>query len=776
MRQMIKSFLCFGLLMLGLQGAWAFSLLGPELFGDVWQIPEIGFNPLLDANAPPFILDSLPAGPKNLGEEYRRNTPVIYYACNANFLDYFGSNGVAAVDGAFAILNNAFTNNPLTGEYLANGVDSYSPDLSEFPLQALGLNYSAFAADLLDLKSTTLHLLVEQLGLADAVRYTWVIHDRYQEPGTTCPIGLDYTVTMRNFDITASPLNQLQYSPYINGVFYDYYIPVDLCDKAPPAPPTVDALEAPVDPLAAFYEAPVASGGGVDGLVQGYYYTGLTRDDVAGLRYLLSSNNINYESATPNSILVGSSGSSGTNYGPPFLLYTSNYTAFAAAALTNDPTTLATLFPGLVISSSSYYFTNIVVPTFVAYYTNSFVLGNPPVLVIKSNGFSNIQLPIYSYTFANLIFVTNAGGFHTNTSAQLVTVQVSQGGVLGNPFVTNTTTKSIILTNVPSADYYISTNPCGPNLILSTLATNVVATTNVILAASNSAGYFYSQSIVTYTTNHIYVAQPLICGTVVTGAVANATSLYQGIQKIQFVHKDFDSLLGRFFQPITNNYRMVAVTNYLPVGQNFQRVVTAPDILFSAADQVSGPNARVNWNTSTRNVNFGTANVYAGLAGPGTIDPSSTITFDKSVPVYVNQSPYYLNGYNSTVDYSFIWASFDGTTNDPVVYPNGASIQNLVNQIIIQIYSTPTVLPVGTNGSSYDATFSVTGGQSPYTWSLAPGSPSLPLGLTLSQTNDANGIISGTPTNNLSGTHDFTIQLKDAGARTVLLNYFITIQ
>jgi hypothetical protein len=699
-------------------------------------------------------------------------------------------------------LNNAFTNNPLTGEYLANGVDSYSPGLSEVPLQALGLNYSAFAAGLLDLKSSTLALLVEQLGLADAVRYTWVIHDRFQPVGTTCPIGTEYTVAMRNFDITASPLNQLQYSPYVNGVFYGYYIPVDLCDKAPPSPPTVDALETTADPLAAFYEAPVASGNGVDGLVTGYYYTGLTRDDVAGLRYLLSSNNINYESATPNSILVGSSGSSGTNYGPPFLLYTSNYTAFAAAALTNDPATLATLFPGLVVSSSSFYFTNIAIPNIVAYYTNNFVLGNPPVLVIKTNGFSNLQFPIYSYTFANLILVTNAGGFHTNTSAQLVTVQVSQGGVLGSPFVTNTTTKSIILTNVPSGDYYISTNPCGPNLILSTLATNVVATTNVILTASNSAGYFYSQSIVIYTTNHIYVAQALVCGTVVTGAVANATGLYQGIQKIQFVHKDYDSLLGQFFQPITNNYRMVAVANYLPVSQNFQRVVTAPDILFTASDMSPGPQlgSAILPLQSGRNIIFGMGNVYPGLAGPGTIDPfnpvtgaRTTITFDKVGPVYAHRAPYYLNGYNNSFDQSFVWASFDGTTNDPVVYPNGASIQNLVNQIIIQVYTTPSVLPVATNGVpyyyyttvvtngvtnsvAYPVVFSVTGGQPPYTWSLAPGSPSLPLGLTLSQTNDVTGIISGTPTNNPSGVHDFTIQLQDAGARTVLLNYFITIQ
>jgi hypothetical protein len=91
-------------------------------------------------------------------------------------------------------------------------------------------------------------------------------------------------------------------------------------------------------------------------------------------------------------------------------------------------------------------------------------------------------------------------------------------------------------------------------------------------------------------------------------------------------------------------------------------------------------------------------------------------------------------------------------------------------------YYTTVVTNGVTNSVAYPVVFSVTGGQPPYTWSLAPGSPSLPLGLTLSQTNDVTGIISGTPTNNPSGVHDFTIQLQDAGARTVLLNYFITIQ
>ena len=75
--------------------------------------------------------------PKNIGEDYRRNTPVLYYAFDENFLDYFGSNGVWAVDQAFAILNNSLTN-----------VSSYSADLSEIPLEAKRFNQTAGALNL----------------------------------------------------------------------------------------------------------------------------------------------------------------------------------------------------------------------------------------------------------------------------------------------------------------------------------------------------------------------------------------------------------------------------------------------------------------------------------------------------------------------------------------------------------------------------------------------------------------------------------------------------
>jgi hypothetical protein len=125
---------------------------------------------------------------------------------------------------------------------------------------------------------------------------------------------------------------------------------------------------------------------------------------------------------------------------------------------------------------------------------------------------------------------------------------------------------------------------------------------------------------------------------------------------------------------------MVLISGSKAQSQTFQRVVTTPDFVFAAADLAAGPAAGLTVPWYRRNLNFNQANIYPGLAGPGTIDPFTTITFDKVGPVYLNVGPSFLNGPN--YGRFFIWGSFDGTTNDPVVYPNGTSIQNLENQVL----------------------------------------------------------------------------------------------
>ena len=68
---------------------------------------------------------------------------------------------------------------------------------------------------------------------------------------------------------------------------------------------------------------------------------------------------------------------------------------------------------------------------------------------------------------------------------------------------------------------------------------------------------------------------------------------------------------------------------------------------------------------------------------------------------------------------------------------------------------TSSPLPAGTTGVPYDITLALSGGTPPHAWSLAPGSPELPTGLTL---NPSTGNISGTPTAVVTRNTEFRLQ------------------
>jgi len=75
---------------------------------------------------------------------------------------------------------------------------------------------------------------------------------------------------------------------------------------------------------------------------------------------------------------------------------------------------------------------------------------------------------------------------------------------------------------------------------------------------------------------------------------------------------------------------------------------------------------------------------------------------------------------------------------------------------------TNSPLPAGTRQVAYDITLAPGGGTPPYTWSLAPGSPALPSGLELNQ---SNGTISGTPT--VVETKNTEFRLRDSKGGSV---------
>ncbi|HWF17847.1 MAG TPA: hypothetical protein VG754_01185, partial [Verrucomicrobiae bacterium] len=306
----IKRFwVVLALTLAGAQTMFGFAMLGP--FNEGFQVPAIGYNLTLPAAS--FGNDGNNAdvgAPKNYGQGYRWNTPTNYYAFDESFSRYFGATGESNIDAAFAMFNN------LTNVSNLN--------LDQWPLNASRINYRAQALQLLDLKSYTMSIIIEQLGLAQPDRWVWCLHDRFTG-GATCP-GFEYSVIQRNYD----PYTYL-YSSYVNGVFYDYQIE-ELCALTPLnpfAPLLADAIEIPVDPTTYQDTTDAVAAYGSE-YIYGSFFLSFTRDDIGGLKCLYSATNAYPEMAESNSVQIV------TNTAQPVLLVTSNLAIFESQALTND--------------------------------------------------------------------------------------------------------------------------------------------------------------------------------------------------------------------------------------------------------------------------------------------------------------------------------------------------------------------------------------------------------------------------------------------------------
>ena len=174
-----------------INSASAFSLLGPY---DAYQVTAIGYNL-------PYGTDGM-GGPMNIAEGYRWNIKTITYGFDPSFLHYFGTLGSNAVVQAMTILNNV------------PPVSQMTPNLTEFPDDTRRENYQAEALNILDVKSTVLGIMIEEMGLASPERYTWTLRATRTVATTTY-----YTVIQRNLD----PVTGV-YSSFVNDTLYTYVI------------------------------------------------------------------------------------------------------------------------------------------------------------------------------------------------------------------------------------------------------------------------------------------------------------------------------------------------------------------------------------------------------------------------------------------------------------------------------------------------------------------------------------------------------------------------
>ena len=275
MLRKLTQIVCVLLGVMAAQRAGAFTLWGPL---ETWQTADLDYGDRYYYTVV-ALGDGLGAtengGPKNFGEGSRLTTPIVTYGFDNTFLDYFGSDGVAAVDSAMAVLNAlpSASSAKLTN-FLTEGAEQ--------------INYTAQALSMLDLKSTVLWLMVEHMGLLGETHvYDLQLRDKIGPP--TCDYA--YFVVNRNYDpVTYNP------STYVNGRHYNYFI-WDGCNISINVG---DAVEIPADATASTRYTAVAT---PEGLQSGGYYLNLTRDDVGGLQYLYRKGNYAFQSLDSNTVV-----------------------------------------------------------------------------------------------------------------------------------------------------------------------------------------------------------------------------------------------------------------------------------------------------------------------------------------------------------------------------------------------------------------------------------------------------------------------------------------
>ncbi len=303
----------------------------------------------------------------------------------------------------------------------------------------------------------------------------------------------------------------------------------------------------------------------------------------------------------------------------------------------------------------------------------------------------------------------------------------------------------------------------------------------------------FTPGSITFNLNHTVVYLPVTCP-------IDSIAQRGGVDRIIFVRRDYDSLIGQAWEPVTNDYTVTEfnTTNSTYSLKHFQRRVPRPDFLFSAAD-LATDNGNISYSNTVDNltevftfswlpISFGTAlEADSGfnfdfrgrdlaLAGPGTIIDTLALPkvfiLNKLSPLFLNESsplgPFLIPSEFTQVPF-VAWGSFDGTTNAPVVYPNGSSLGELEN-LILGPSATCRFLPNGNIGLQYFAQLAATGGLAPYTWALAPTSPGLPGGLNLSSSGKITGIPSGP-----ASIYDFTVRLTDSAGVFRDVQFTITI-
>ena len=313
--RVFKSWLILLCLLAGLPTVRAFVMIGPM---DPARLTATNAGPAIDLN----YWDDL-GGPKEKKNFFRWNIPDLTYSFDASFIKYFGLEGRFAVNKAFKILNDFFHNDDYSG------VSALDLALHGFKsnYNTTWVNVTAQNAQILDIKSLTLGLLVNHLGLGNPHRYAFGIYDaQTNQAGTT----INFRVRLRNYDpLTYKPTDKINNVRYAYRLVHDGTNTPGINNPGYIQPTFADMEEFTTDTSGnawtavsaicdAFYGNSLIYWTDRPSLFEfGVYYDGgnamggstsprhaLTYDDAGGLKYLYRTNNFVYETLDTNIVLV----------------------------------------------------------------------------------------------------------------------------------------------------------------------------------------------------------------------------------------------------------------------------------------------------------------------------------------------------------------------------------------------------------------------------------------------------------------------------------------
>jgi hypothetical protein len=581
--------------------ASGFALLGPL---DSWQVSTLGYDPQND--------NGDIGGPKNLTEEWRWNIPDITYGFDATFINFFGTNGIHAITNAAFLFNREMSNmsSITTSMLLAK------------PTETRRIHETARALNIMDLKSTAMGLIAEQIGLAGAERWTWALRGRSAIGGT----ATNYSVIQRNFD----PFPPYRATPYVNGFRYTYQIrqypnaffAADfedaasiLVDQTHPNPGSVSSL------VGEDYSTTPSLR-----LHAGEYFAALTRDDIGGLRYIYSRDNVNLEDAIPgtttffvdasvvnqvqgidaytfftNAMFTSPSNLlaqfpnliiTSTNVGTTNILTTNifltNVTSstfftnrslgrvltnldlyvFSEASRTNDANALRALYPPLIITSTNSFFVTERQPVFTFGVAGPWSSPSDP-LVLVTNYVTNLVLN-YQYTYANVV-TQYASAF---TDLGISVVQPSPWSVPGEgTLVTNT---AIVRLPKTSGGFYIRDRSTNANFVDFSFVetngapllrlTNIVLGTNIVFSNPTTGA---TTTMFNRFTNLVYGVYPIF----LNGSLGDFLTTNVVVTTVPTFQYTFGNVL--FFPPSNGNSNLILqTTTFFPPGAPFQDTIT----------------------------------------------------------------------------------------------------------------------------------------------------------------------------------------------------------